>query len=287
MPNSIRRLLAALIHYAQRLGRWVIILNQVRGASWRDHLKLVGSAAAAPVTALGDLSHWQDPVLLFDADVRVRGVGCFHVRRRSDDLWHVLPWREQDIHHALEQILGPGDIFVDAGANIGVYTLLASRLVGPTGRVIAIEMMPDTAAILRRHVRENNCGNVEIVEKALSDRADVKVTARVQPGKYGQASIAASAAGWTGQEEREVSTATLDQICDGIERIRLVKLDLEGAELQALVGANATLKRTDYVIYESHTSSGTLAELLKGAGFDVSISLGKDRLVQRRTEPAA
>jgi FkbM family methyltransferase len=276
----VRKILQGLLHYLQRLSRWLIVLRQIRGAGWHDELRLLASALAAPLTALRNLSGWQDPVLLFDVTVLVKDVGTFQVRRHTDDLWHVLPWREHAIHQALRQILAPGDSFVDAGANIGVYTLLASRLVGSTGRVIAVEMMPGTAAILRRHVEDNGCANVEIIEQALSDRAGDKVTARVPVGKYGQASIAQHEAHEQQIEEREVQTTTLDQVCREIDQIRLMKLDVEGAELRALAGGHLTLKKTQWVIFEAHTASNALAELFESAGFSVTQSLGKDRLAK-------
>ena len=267
--------------YAQRLGRWAAILRQLRGCTWRDQLKLLASAAAAPVLALRDLSSWQDPVLLFDACIRVPRIGRFHVRRHTDDLWHILPSREQGIHDALERLLRPGDVFVDAGANVGFYTLLASRLVGPTGRVLAIEMMPATAAILRQHVAINHCTNVEIVEKALSDRAGETIMARVPAGKHGQATVADFAHAYDTFEEHEVETTTLDEICGELERIALLKLDLEGAELQAMAGARATLERADRVIYESHTSRDDLARAFEQAGFTETEIMRKDRLVEK------
>jgi FkbM family methyltransferase len=279
-----RKLVGATIRYLQRLGRWPIILVQVRGANWLDELKLLASAAAAPGNSLRGLSTWQDPILLFDAIVRVGDIGTFHARRRSDDLWHVLPWRERGIHRALRRMLRPGDVFIDAGANIGIYTLLASRLVGPAGRVLAIEMMPDTAAILRRHISENGCDNVEVIEKALSDCAGEIAVARVAPGKFGQASITKSKHGEEVFDEREVQTTTLDNLCHGLDQIRLIKLDLEGAELQALGGSRLVMGRTESVIYESHTSRDELAQTFEHAGFRVSRRLGKDQLAERQPE---
>jgi FkbM family methyltransferase len=281
LPRPFRALLRGVLHYLQRLGRWIIILRQIRGAGWRDELRLLASALAAPATALRGLTGWQDPILLFDARVVLKDVGTFEVRRLTDDLWHVLPWREHGIFRAMRTLLRPGDILVDAGANIGVYTLLASRLVGPAGRVIAIEMMPDTAAILRRHVRENGCGNVEIVERALSDRTDDIVVARVPAGRHGQASIALRETPGAQVAHREVRTITLDDACRGIDRIRLMKLDLEGAELGALAGGRSALTRTELVIFESHTAGSALTALFEKAGFDASQSLGKDRLARR------
>jgi len=172
-------------------------------------------------------------------------------------------------------------VFVDAGANVGFYTLLASRLVGPTGRVLAIEMMPATADILRQHVAINDCTNVELVEKALSDRAGDTIMAKVPAGKHGQATVADFAHAYDSFEEHEVQTTTLDEVCGGRDRIALLKLDLEGAELHALAGARSTLERTDRVIYESHTSSDDLARAFEQAGFKVVARLGKDRLAQR------
>lgn len=281
LPHSVRKMLGAGWRYAQRLGRWAAIVRELRGCTWRDQMKLLASAAAAPVLALRDLWSWQDPVLLFDACIRVPRIGRFHVRRNTDDLWHILPSREQGIHDALGRLLRPGDVFVDAGANVGFYTLLASRLVGPTGRVLAIEMMPATAAILRQHVAINDCTNVEIVEKALSDRAGETIMARVPAGKHGQATVADFAHAYDTFEEHEVETTTLDEVCGGRDRIALLKLDLEGAELQATAGARSTLERTDRVIYESHTSSDDLARAFEKAGFKVVARLGKDRLAQR------
>lgn len=278
-----RKTLGPITRYLQRIGRWAIVLWQVRGNTWRDEFRLVLSAAAAPVTALRNLSVWQDPVLLFDATVRVPGIGVFCVRRHTDDLWHILPWRERDIHYALRDLLRPGDVFIDAGANIGIYAVLASRLVGPTGKVMAIEMMSRTADVLQRHVAINNCSNVEIVERALSDRPGLTLTGRVPTGKHGQATIAQFSRSYGTFEEEEVRTTTLDELCRGFGHIALLKLDIEGAEERALAGARSMLQRTNRIIYESHTASEALASAVQQAGFRITLWLGKDRLAERES----
>ncbi len=63
----------------------------------------------------------------------------------------------------------PGMTVYDLGANVGFYSLLASRLVGPTGRVIAVEPLPRNIAYLQRHVVANAATNVTIVQGAVSD----------------------------------------------------------------------------------------------------------------------
>lgn len=116
--------------YARRVGRWCLILGSIHGLGFRDKAALLGSAALSPLVSMLGLGKWQDPVLFWDAKVKVDGVGRFHVRRRTDDLWHVLPARERSVMRAVAEAVGPGDVFVDAGANIGFF---------PFSRVVSLE----------------------------------------------------------------------------------------------------------------------------------------------------
>lgn len=285
LPAPVRGALRRVLHYLQRLGRWPAILWQVRGATWRDRLTLLASAAAAPVVALRGLDAWQDPLLLRDARVRVRGLGEFLLRARTDDLWHVLPAREPALYAAIDATLREGDVFVDAGANLGVYTVLAARRVGAGGRVLCFEMMPDTADLLERHVRLNRLDNVTVVRKALSRRAGDRVVAVVEAGKHGQASIARERAS-PHARRIEVPTTTLDRELAGCARVRLMKLDLEGAELDALHGAAEALQRTEALVYERWGDAGAasdpVARLLDAAGFDCERLDGNNALARRR-----
>lgn len=271
LPLPIRRTLRGILHYVQRLGRWVVVLWQVRGSTWRDQSVLLQSALAAPVISLQNLQQWQDPCLLRDAAVEVPGIGRFLLRERSDDLWHVLPWREKALLEEIGRRLKPGDVFIDAGANIGVYSVLASRLVGPSGRVIAIEMMPDTADRLEQHITINGLHNVTVVRNALSDVAGSIVTATVQAGKFGQATIAEDSERYGLGTCIEVTTITLDEIVGGVADIALMKMDLEGAELPALRGAADATAKLKAVIYESWGSrcseDGVVDRIFMESGF--------------------
>ena len=209
------------------------------------------SALVAPLISLRKLQEWQDPVLIQDATVCVQDFGLFRVRAFSDDLWHVLPWREQSISNFIRATLAPGDVFIDAGANIGIYTVLASRLVGPAGRVISVEMMPDTADRLEMHVRLNNLDNVTIVRNALSDSADQVLTAMVQRGKYGQAALVNGVSTFANTNSIEVNSTTLDAISNTFKFVKLIKIDVEGAELKALNGAVNLLTKSQFLVYES------------------------------------
>jgi len=282
LPAPIRVVNRAVLTYAQRIGRWVIIFIQMRGATFTDQLKLIVSALVAPFISLRSITRWQNPQLLFDIEVVVFDIGRFELRQGTDDLWHVLPWREKEVLNVLRSRLRSGDVCVDEGANIGFYTIVASKLVGLSGRVISIEMMPDTATILRRHCEINNVANVKIEGYALSERPGETIIARVPKGSYGQASI--GVVEMVGDiHEIEVQTTILDELLAEIADIRLIKMDLEGAELVAIKGAEKALKKTSYITFESWDCGGdnqVLTQLIE-MGFSISVLDGRNLLAQR------
>ncbi|HYG27335.1 MAG TPA: FkbM family methyltransferase [Caulobacteraceae bacterium] len=277
LPESVVRPLRRGETYARRLWIWKNICLQLRGVTARDRAALRRSLLGAPMAAARSLDEWRDPLLLEDAEVEVRGVGRFHARARTDDLWHVLPAREAVIVKAIRERLRPGDTFVDAGANIGFYTVMAAHLVGPRGRVIAFEMMPDTAAILRRHVEMNGLTNVTVVEQALSERAGEAVEAHVVDGKFGQASLSSDKGG----RSISVATTTLDLALSDVSSVRLMKMDIEGAEERALRGAEQALGRIENLVFESWDLSTAVDDLLATRGFAVRALDGRNRLATR------
>ena len=240
LPLYLRRILRSLLHYSQRVGRWGIILWQVRGIDLPNQSVLVLSALASPVLSMRNLMGWQDPILLRDTCVHVPSIGEFSLRAHCDDLWHVLPHRERAIVECLKDHLRPGDVFIDAGANIGIYTVMASKLVGPQGKVIAIEMMPDTADRLEHHIGINRLENVTVIRAALSHTSGEVVEASVESGKFGQASIMKHSSS-TDTTVVKVKTIALDEISCELGSVRLMKMDLEGAEKSALAGAHELL----------------------------------------------
>lgn len=282
VPAPARDVLRGGLYFAQRVGRWPIILWQVRGSTHKDQLALLASGLLSPLVAWRDLNDWQDPQLWWDSRVVVKGIGTFVVRAKSDDLWHVVPWREPNIIREMRARLRPGDVFVDAGANIGVYSVLAAKLVGPEGKVIAIEMMPDTAARLDQHVQMNELRNVSVRRTALSDVSGQEVKASVVRGKYGQASIAVE------QQDAEtisVTTSTLDEITSEVPSVRMTKMDVEGAEQQALRGGEHLLRKLECLVYESlgtrHHAGDAVDSFLSGHGFRLLRLDGNNRLAVR------
>jgi FkbM family methyltransferase len=149
---------------------------------------------------------------------------------------------------AMRALLRPGDVMIDAGANIGLFTVLAAARVGSRGRVIACEPSTATMQLLRDNVARNGFGWVELREVALAEQPGRLEMQVFEPGS-GYSSFAPAAT--SGASRIEVEVTTLDQVAgELLERTRVVKLDVEGAELRALQGAGALLERArpDFIV---------------------------------------
>lgn len=125
--------------------------------------------------------------------------------------------------------LRPGDVFADIGANIGYDTLLGARLVGPEGAVVSIEASPAISALLTDNVALNGGANVRIVNVAVSDAPGVLELFAGPATSLGETTtIAARGFARVG----EIRAEPLDVILSPDERarLRLIKMDIEGAE---------------------------------------------------------
>ena len=93
---------------------------------------------------------------------------------------------EPEVSSVVRRVLRPGQTFVDIGANIGWFSLLAASLVGPAGKVVAVEPNPWNVALLGQSVKENGFDNIEILAVALAEEAGA--VALETDGSNGQAS---------------------------------------------------------------------------------------------------
>lgn len=162
-----------------------------------------------------------------------------------------------------ERYLEPGMTAVDVGAHIGVYTLLFARLVGSNGRVYAFEPAPANHRRLLENLALNAAENV-VVEEAALFRESGRVTLNLFPeelgawhslGRPSHADPSKSYATIEPSSSVEVAALTLDEYVarQAIERIDLLKVDVEGAEVDVLEGARATLasRRVGAVLFEA------------------------------------
>jgi len=131
----------------------------------------------------------------------------------------------------------------DVGANIGYYTLLAARAVGPSGRVYAFEPEPHNYELLTRNVAENGFTNVRPVNAAVSNRAGV-VRLHLDDANFGAHSFQADSVRTSSGRSVEVKTVLLDGFADearAFEAGVLVKVDVQGAEGLVVEGGRRLL----------------------------------------------
>lgn len=140
---------------------------------------------------------------------------------------------ETHLRATLARCLKPGGVFVDVGANIGVMSFDAARLVGPEGRVIAFEPEPRNLALLLRGVQANGFAHVTALGVALSDAARI-----VSMTGNANGSVVAPDAGLG-----LVQALPGDDVLLAQPRIDMIKLDIEGHEPAALRGLRRTLQR--------------------------------------------
>lgn len=147
---------------------------------------------------------------------------------------------EPDVTYLIKRRLRPGDTFVDVGANTGWYTLLAANLVGPTGRVVSIEASPTTFARLKHNVDNNRFTNVRLVNEAVWSSETLLSLFEGPPSHSVISTVVPSFAERLRCEPKgcQVRARPLSEIlnADEIAKLRVVKIDVEGAELQVIRG---------------------------------------------------
>ncbi|WP_018289983.1 FkbM family methyltransferase [Verrucomicrobium sp. 3C] len=139
--------------------------------------------------------------------------------------------REEEFQDALSRAIRPGASYWDVGANVGFYTMLGSRLVGPGGRVVAIEPDPENANRLRAAVEKNGFRNVEVAEVALSSSEGVMALER-----HGAMSRLQAAQNVDGTAMVPVTVSTMEKLAERFGVPDVVKIDVEGAEVDVLRG---------------------------------------------------
>jgi len=170
--------------------------------------------------------------------------------------------------------LKEGDVVVDAGANIGLFTIKAGRIVGDKGKVIAIEPDPNILGFLKRNIELNSLKNVIVVPKGVyshKGKLRFNVAAEIGEGSLYERQLFGMYRP-TGFVEVEVDT--LDNILElEISKVDFVKMHIEGAEIEALKGMDGVLKgRPKLAIAAYHIVNGketfkTIIPWLEKKGF--------------------
>jgi len=155
---------------------------------------------------------------------------------------------EPEVSATMREVLSEGATFVDIGANIGWFSLLAASLVGPTGRVIAIEPNPRNVALLRQSAKDNGFENIDVVAVALGDRPGA--AALETDGSNGRLILVNGPPAEAVEASFVVATFPLDTILGevGAGRVDAIKIDVEGAEPLVLRGATRTISESRPVL---------------------------------------
>ena len=188
---------------------------------------------------------------------------------------------EPNISAFISQTLAPGDSFVDVGANIGYFSLLASRVVGPSGNIYAIEASPTIFSKLKRNVKLNQNQNIKLFNQAASDKTGTLDIFIAPQENLGATTTVAEVARRKGHAlEAKVEARPLADIIgeDHLLAARLIKIDVEGAEMSVIQGVAQLLPKfsnmTEWIIEispqaieEAGKSAGELLSIFKNAGY--------------------
>jgi len=171
----------------------------------------------------------------------------FKVFLDKDDALHLSihpDWnREEFMIKTVKEIVNEGDIVVDVGANIGIYSLILSKLVGEKGRVYSFEPDPDNFSLLLKNMKENNIKNVIMVNKAISDKEGKQNLYLNKDNSAFHSLIRYNNNLF--EKSIEVGTTTLDNFFSNLnKKVNFIKMDIEGYEGDALKGAKELLKKS-------------------------------------------
>jgi FkbM family methyltransferase len=182
--------------------------------------------------------------------------------------------RDHDVldFKAIAKLVNPGDVAFDVGANVGHYSVMLSRICGPSGRVWSFEPVPETYWQLRETLTLNRCENVTPVQIAICEKIGLVEMNLFEP-EFSEWNTRGKPSMITAQGERISPTRTrslpcqtLDNFCQAahIDRINFLKVDVEGFEQLVFAGAHILLeeRRVDYICFEISK------EPLKGAGLE-------------------
>ena len=182
---------------------------------------------------------------------------------------------EPELRALMRQLPLDGGVGVDVGANVGLHTVVMSRLVGPGGRVFAFEPDPHNFRLLETNLRLNGARNVTARQCAIGDADGVCRLAR-NPRNYADCRVTSELPSWSAHE---VLMTTLDAALPDLPpgAIRFLKLDVQGSECRVLRGMRRTLARhPDLVMVvevfpgglgQAGASARELIELLTELGF--------------------
>jgi FkbM family methyltransferase len=195
---------------------------------------------------------------------------------------YALGTTEPLVQAALERHLKPGDIFYDIGANVGFFTVLGAKLVAPAGRVCAFEPLPGNVVALRHNIALNALERVSVVEAAVGREMGTASLILAEEPTWAKLAAAGTPPAGRALPVRLVSVDAL--IASGsVPPPTLVKIDVEGAELDVITGMTVTMRRhRPTILCEMHGRNREFAAAMRECGYEVAVLEGAERLEESR-----
>ena len=163
---------------------------------------------------------------------------------------HIAYWGawEKDAVAFVRHYLKPGMVVIDAGTHVGQYSMISSRCVGPSGQVHGFEPHPGLFNVFQRNIKRSDCRNVVSQQLALGKRAEERLLYPSAVNNLGATSFVPA-----GPECGNPLSVTVIRLDDyvaehAIEGVDFIKVDVEGAELELLEGAEKTLNENYNIV---------------------------------------
>ncbi len=184
----------------------------------------------------------------------------------TSSFWSVYEVCFGKLYDPLFNRLRENDVLLDAGANIGAFTVLAADKVS---KIYAVEPDPASFRLLLNNIAENDLNNVIPLNIAISDTNGISYLTGQGIGAH------------LAPTGKEVKTDTIDSICRDITAI---KMDIEGSEIRALNGSKALLQYVHSIIIETHETFREVADILSSNNFSVQeLDLGPAKWINKKT----
>jgi len=172
-----------------------------------------------------------------------------------------------------------GGIVLDLGAHIGYFTLILSKLVGPTGKVFAFEPSPESFLVLQKNMKLNKCTNIRLEQKAVWNRNEKIFLYQDQDALDSPSNLIFDflEPSWL---PIRIEAIKLDDYFGGFQKIDFIKMDIEGCEPQALEGMSNLLRQNPdlkilvecnfYLLEQSEFGVKNFIKMLEDFGFELS-----------------
>lgn len=211
--------------------------------------------------------------------IREAKINGINFRLDLSDLmaWFVYWGFSEQSRHSLYAMAKDGDVVFDVGANIGEISLNMARIVGEKGRVFAFEPYRETFKKLKQNCELNTFSNIELIEKGLADGKGIAHMVNIDKHNSGMNRVTSGSR--ASDSAATIETISLDEFVKNhkIDKIDLIKIDVEGFEIKVLSGAKKSLQEfrpklfievDDNNLREQQTSSRELLDFLNTYGYD-------------------